>query len=175
MKKVSLFVFVIVFFFFQTFAQEVDKEKSNVTFSVRNMKIRSVDGMFTGLQGIILLNTPNKENAQIQVCLDAQSINTANEKRDAHLRNEDFFAVDRFPSICFTSTNVQFLSENQVLAKGKLTLHGISRDIEIPLTKIENTWISSFQVNRLDYEIGQKYGSFMIGEIISIEVKCLVK
>lgn len=175
MKKVSLFIILSLFFFLQSFAQEVDTEKSLVLFSVRNMKIRSVDGIFTGLQGIILLNTPNKENAQIQVCLDAKSINTANEKRDAHLRNEDFFAVDRFPSICFTSTNVQFLSENQVLAKGKLTLHGISRDIEIPLTKIENTWISSFQVNRLDYEIGQKYSSFMIGEIISIEVKCLVK
>lgn len=174
--KLRTFLFILMgLFHLHGVGQEIDSDKSIVEFAVRNMHLRTVRGTFSGMKGILSLDTLALGSAQIRVCIDAASINTANEKRDEHLRNDDFLAVDHFPSICFTASSIEFVSENQILAKGKLTLHGITREIEIRLRKVENAWKGTFQVNRFDYEIGLKYGPFMIGEVISLEVTCLLK
>lgn len=174
--------FLLLFLFFillKSSAQKPDKEKSFVSFSISNMKWNTIEGTIKGMNGEVEFDPYDVENSRFDVCIDPRTINTGNDKRDDHLRNEDFFYVEKYPSICFTSKQVK-KTEDGYSVIGELTLHGVTKTILIPFSayKKENTLIlkGSIQINRFDFNLAKESysGTFMVGEKAEIEIVCVI-
>lgn len=175
MKKTTyILIFLFVSSIFSIKAQQsINQEQSEVKFNITGGGFFKVKGNFTGMQGDFNLDTANLESANFKVCIDAASINTNNEKRDAHLRDPDFFNVEKYPEICFASTTVT-KTETAYLTTGELTLHGITKTVEIPFTYSKNKFTGNLTINRLDYNLGEDFGSFRVGKEANITIICVV-
>lgn len=173
MKK-NILALVLSVFTLSAMAQNVNTAESNVSFELSNMKWKTVEGTFTGMTGTVTIDPENLDSSSIDVCIDAATVNTGNEKRDDHLRNEDFFEVETYASICFTSTNI-VKTETGYTAKGNLTMHGVTLAVEIPLSVDGKTVTGSLTVNRYDYKVGEGYGTFMIGDEVAITITCVLE
>nr|WP_299204545.1 YceI family protein [uncultured Brumimicrobium sp.] len=171
--KNTLLLFSLILIQLSVFSQTIDKSKSMVYFKIGNMGISNVKGTFSGFTGKVNFNPNQLESAKIDVCIDASSINTKNKKRDEHLRSEDFFEVVTYPTICFTSDKIT-KSGGKYIAQGKLTLHGVTKTIEIPLTFQDNKLTSFFTLDRFDYKIGEDTGTFMVGTEVEIAINCFL-
>ena len=175
MKNLRLFhIFLFLVFSLQlSFSQHISINNSQVDFEINTMLIKNVKGTFQFIEGEIQLPLDELNEASIRACLDAQSINTKNKERDNHLRNEDFLDVDAYPTICFESTQIS-KTNTGYLAKGELTLHGITHAIEIPFTFSNHTFNGQFKLTRLDYEVGPS-GGFLVGKEIKIKIFATIK
>lgn len=163
---------ILLTFSYSASSQSIDSDESVISFSVSNMKLNTVKGTFTGMSGEVLFNPNDLPTSKFSVCIDANSVDTDNKTRDKHLRNEDFFDVEVYPQICFESSTITKTSSGYSV-KGNLTMHGVSKIIEIPFTYESNQLIGDFELNRLDYKVGGT-GSFMVGHEISIKIKCVL-
>ena len=147
---------------FAAFAAEwsVDASHSEVGFTVKHMVISKVNGKFTDYAGEIALDPENVEAAVIKGAVQVNSIDTGNQNRDNHLRGSDFFDAENYPQILFESTKIRKM-ENGFVAVGKLTMRGVTKEIEIPFTlvgPINDPWggtrialEGSTTINRLDW------------------------
>ena len=162
-------------FAFGVQAQVINEEKSMVKFELSNMGIRTVEGTIKGMKGKIVLNEDNLKNATIEASVDVNTINTENKKRDDHLKNEDFFEVEKYSTIKFISSEV-VADEDSFIAIGTLTLKGVSKKVNIPfqINRSEGKRIleGSLTINRKDYQVGVDYGNFMVGEEVDLLIIC---
>lgn len=155
-------------------AQNIQSEKSSVTFSLSNMAFKTVEGTFSNLTGGVTFDLSNLANTTMDVCIDANTINTENEKRDEHLKNEDFFDVAQFPTICFKATTAKAV-ENGFEVTGNLTMHGITKTASIVFNVKDNTYTGTMIINRKDFEVGMDYGNFMVGEEVTIQITAVIE
>ena len=105
----------------------LDPSHSDVSFTVRHMMISKVRGHF-GIKSATLIAPENPLEAKVQAHVDAASINTKDEGRDAHLRSADFFDVETYPSIDFVSTGVR-VEKGEMLVDGDLTIRGTTKPV----------------------------------------------
>ncbi|PWJ44613.1 YceI family protein [Sediminitomix flava] len=154
-------------------AQNIDTGNSIVTFEVSNMAFKTVEGSFKGMKGAVKFDENNLSESSFQVCIDAATVNTENEDRDKHLKNEDFFEVETYPEICFTSTSI-VKSTSGYTAKGMLKMHGVEKEVEIPFSVKDNTFEGTLVIDRYDYKVGGS-GKFMVGREINLKIKSVVK
>jgi polyisoprenoid-binding protein YceI len=107
---------------------EIDSSHSGIQFTVRHLVIAKVRGQFSRWTGS--LETPGRDfsRASLDVVIDASSIDTGVADRDAHLRSADFFDVERYPEITFTSTGVAEAAADRLRVTGALTIKGVTRD-----------------------------------------------
>lgn len=149
--------------------QTVNKENTTVSFEIRSMKVNKVGGSFAGIEGEVQFDPSDPGSSNFKVCIDASTVNTVNEKRDEHLRNEDFFHVEVYPSICFKSEEVSEL-EDGFVAKGTLSMTGVSRDVEIPFAYENGVLTGSLSVNRYDYNLAKDEGEFKASAEVIIHI-----
>ncbi len=90
---------------------EIDPAHTSVQFAVRHLMISTVRGAFGKVSGTARIDTQDITKSSVEATIDAASINTNNEKRDAHLRNADFLDVEKHPTITFTSKRVERVSD----------------------------------------------------------------
>ncbi len=154
-------------------AQNVITEQSNVSFEINKLTVDKVKGSFTGMTGTVVFNTNELESAFIDVCIDPATVNTDNAKRDAHLKNEDFFEVETYPTICYKTSSIS-KTDDGYLAKGILTMHGINNEVEIALYYSDNTLTGEVEVDRLDYHIGPK-NTVTIGNRVTLTIVCVLE
>lgn len=170
MKQFTLTIsFLLCVVFLQ--AQSIDTENSLVKFSISNMKWRTVEGTFGGMKGDIKFNPTDLANSSFNVCIDPATVNTGIEKRDDHLKNEDFFNVEKYPEICFKSIEITKTS-NGYVTKGELTMHGVTKQVEINFTFNNNTFTGNLTLNRFDYNVGENMKKFVAGEEAQLEIIC---
>ncbi len=155
-------------------AQSIIADGSIVKFKVSNMKWKTVKGTFTGMKGNVVFDTQNLSEAYFDVCIDPATVNTENKKRDNHLKNEDFFHVEKYPEICFKSTSINKTSEAYKVI-GNLKMHGVNKPVEINFTYSNNTLVGQLIVNRLDFSVGEVTSTFMVGEEIELEIICKLR
>lgn len=169
MKKIlaSLCLILMVMSLMQ--AQQISSDNSLVNFSIKNLKVRTVTGSFSGMQGEISFDPSDLANSRFLVSIDPATVNTGNKKRDKHLRSEDFFHVEAYPLISFTSTSVQKTKEG-FTTRGTLSMRGLEREVEIPFTFSNSRFTGTLEVNRLDYKVGEGTGTFTAGETASLEI-----
>ena len=105
----------------------IDVSHSELTFRIRHFVSR-VTGRFDRWSGTIAMDPAVPESGKVEVVIDASSINTNNERRDADLRSSNFFATDSFPEIRFVSNRVE-LDGDDLAIHGTLTMRGISRPV----------------------------------------------
>ncbi|HTK50643.1 MAG TPA: YceI family protein [Gemmatimonadaceae bacterium] len=108
----------------------VDFGHSIVEFSI-GFAFSRVKGRFTSAKGTILYDDANPANSSVTMVIDAKSIDTGWPHRDEHLRTDDFFDVDKYPTIVFQSDRLAQTTEGWV-ANGQLTMHGVTRSVAIP-------------------------------------------
>jgi polyisoprenoid-binding protein YceI len=155
-------------------AQQIDTRRSVVRFSLSNLKWRTIEGTFTGIRGEIIFDEKDLESSSFRICFDASTIHTGKPKRDADLRSANYFETDTYPLICFDSEKIIRL-EGAYRTTGKLTMHGITRDVEINFTLIDGLFRGRLTVMRYDYGIGLQTGTFTVGNQVNMDIRCVLE
>lgn len=112
---------------------EVDKVHSSITFTIRHMVVSKVRGLFNDFSVSVKEDTGDFLKSSVSAVIKTAGIDTMNEKRDNHLRSADFFDVEKYPEITFKSKKIKKSGDKYIMS-GTLTMHGVSRGIEIPFT-----------------------------------------
>src|SRR5918994_1973536 len=107
---------------------------SGASFTVRHM-FTKVRGRFTELSGTIETEGDRFTDGRVSVEINADSIDTNDAQRDAHLRTNDFFGTGENPAITFTSTSVTPRGDNEFLLHGDLTIRGVTRPVTFEAVK----------------------------------------
>tara|TARA_B110000211_G_C13808836_1_gene433966 strand:- start:133 stop:657 length:525 start_codon:yes stop_codon:yes gene_type:complete len=155
-------------------AQLIDSTESKVEFKVKKHKRKTVSGTFTGMSGEINFMATDLTNSSFDVCIDASTVKTDNNLRDRHLRNKkEYLNVEKFPTICFKSFSISKTKDGYETT-GNLTLHGVTLEITIPFTYVNNTFVSNFELLRYAFGIGKEGGN-MISKEVDVTITCVEK
>lgn len=114
---------------------DLDAAHTHVGFAVRHMMVSNVRGEFTKLAGTVTYDPAAPENTAIDVKIEVASINTREEKRDAHLRSADFFDAEKFPHLTFVSKQAR-RRDDGLEVKGDLTIHGTTHEVTLAVEDI---------------------------------------
>ena len=154
----------------------IDPVHSSVGFSVRHF-FTKVPGSFTQFSGTITVDRDNLENSSVAVSIDVGSVNTANEKRDNHLKSPDFFDAAKFGTITFKSTSWKKTGDSSFDVTGDLTIHGITKSVVLKVNSLGfgpgmmgaqlSGWDASVTLNRNDYGVT---GPAMLGTALGSDV-----
>jgi polyisoprenoid-binding protein YceI len=134
-KKLFAFASVIAFVFVsvQSMAQVtkwgVDKGHSNVKFTVTHYAVSEVEGTFKIFDGTMEHSKADFSDAKVNFTVDVNSINTDSERRDGHLKGDDFFNAEKFPQMKFVSTGMKPLGNNKFQLSGNLTIRDITKPV----------------------------------------------
>ncbi len=131
---------------------------SKVHFVIKNFGIKT-GGDFTGLKGSIIFNPKLLGTSKMDVSVEAKTINTDNDARDKHLRKDEYFAVDKFPTISFISTKITESSvKGRFFVVGNLTIKGVTKSIQFGFSATANDvgykFNGEFEINRRDFGVG---------------------
>jgi polyisoprenoid-binding protein YceI len=111
----------------------VDRVHSDATFQVRHF-VSKVRGRFGDFEGVVQLDRAKPETSSVEFKIKTASIDTDNQQRDDHLRGPDFFDAAKHPEITFKSSKVVAKSPNQFDVTGAFTLHGVTKEITLPVS-----------------------------------------
>jgi len=117
--------------FGQTAAWNVDPSHSRAGFSVKHLVISDVKGEFSKLSGKVQLDDADLSRSSVEVTIEAASVDTRDEKRDAHLKSADFFDAAKYPTIIFKSTKVVAGKDGALTITGDLTLRGVTKPVTL--------------------------------------------
>lgn len=109
----------------------IDPSHSEIGFKVKHMMFTNVSGKFSKFDATIEVEDSNLENSKIEFTGAIDSITTGNADRDTHLLSADFFDAPQFPEIKFSATSVTKINEGEYVLVGNLTLHGITKSVEL--------------------------------------------
>jgi polyisoprenoid-binding protein YceI len=110
----------------------LDPAHTRLGFSARHAMVTKVRGNFTDFEGAAVVDGTDLSASKVNVTIQAASIDTYNEQRDAHLRSNDFLAMDEHPQITFASTSIQPTGPTSLDLTGDLTIRGVTRSITVP-------------------------------------------
>jgi polyisoprenoid-binding protein YceI len=164
----------------------IDTEHSSLTFRVPFMGLSEVRGEFGEFSGALLVGD-DPARSSITVVVQVASINTHVQARDRHLRSPDFFDVEKHPVATFRSREVR-AAKSGFVARGPLTLHGVTREIEVPFTVLHDrkkdawgntrrSYRGTFTLTRSEFDIkGTSFwnaefdpGRFAVGDRVTLE------
>jgi polyisoprenoid-binding protein YceI len=161
----------------------IDKAHSNVSFRIKHL-MSKVTGSFADFDGTITTDFGNLAASSVSFSIQAASIDTKNPDRDKHLRSADFFDVEKHPAISFTSSKITKTGEGSFDVKGTLTMHGVSKEITLPVTFLgagQDPWGNTkagFEIDttlsRTDFGIvwnkALETGGFLLGDEVEITI-----
>ncbi len=156
----------------------LDQVHSNVGFEVRHL-LTDVGGEFHDFDGTIVYDAENPENSSVEVTVQAASIDTDNEKRDDHLRSEDFFAVDQYPTLSFKSTSVEDAGGDKLNVTGDFTIRGVTKRITIPVEVLgvmgdKAGFATEFVIDRQEFGVNWNraldQGGAILGDNVTVDL-----
>ena len=166
----------------------IDNNHSTIGFSVPIFGgLSQVKGKF--MDFAITLNNDEKDitKSSVSVVIKATSINTGIEGRDRHLRNADFFDVEKYPEITFKSERIEKKGK-QFIAHGPLTMHGVTKQIALPFTvtgthknpannKFAVGYTAKMVLNRRDFGINysRQDSPTFVGDNITVEIELVTR
>ncbi|HEX9296215.1 MAG TPA: YceI family protein [Polyangiaceae bacterium] len=107
----------------------IDVAHSEISFTVRHMMFAKVRGQFKKWNATVAYDGVDPTRSKVEVVIDAASIDTREDKRDAHLRSADFFDAEAFPKITFKSKRIESVGSDQYKVVGDLTMHGVTLEV----------------------------------------------
>ena len=108
-----------------------DQTHSELGFKIKHLMITNVSGSFKSFDVKVEMDGDDLTTAVVEARADMNSIFTNNEQRDAHLRNSDFFEVEKYPELVFQSTRVEKEDSDNYILYGNLTLKGITKPVKL--------------------------------------------
>ena len=109
----------------------IDTSHSEIGFSVRHMMFAKVRGQFKSWSATLSYDPVDPTASKIRVEVDTNSIDTREEKRDAHLRSADFFDTEKYPKIVFESQRIESAGEGRYRVIGNLTIKDVTREVTL--------------------------------------------
>ena len=161
----------------------IDPAHSIAEFKVRHMMISFVRGEFSGLSGVLKLDETDYTRSTVEVSIPTASVRTVDERLDDHLKNADFFDVEKFPMLTFISTKVRSTGGRNYAVTGDLMIHGVTRSVTLTVNDVSepsnDPWgnqriglSASATINRKDFGIiwntALDSGGVLVGDEVSI-------
>jgi len=184
MKKLSLFtaaIVAVVLLSFKIIAPStwtLDKGHGKLGFVITHLMVNDVEGAFTNFDATITAINDDFTDASVTMTADVSSVTTLNPQRDGHLKSEDFFDAAKYPTITFASTSFKKTGANTYKVIGSLTLHGVTKPVELNATfrtgtnPMSHKTIAGCKISgilkRSDFGIGSKFPSAMVGDEITL-------
>jgi polyisoprenoid-binding protein YceI len=106
---------------------------TDIGFTIKHLAVSKVRGHFNDFDGTVVVNGAQPEKSSVTFAIKTASIDTANARRDGHLKGADFFDADKYPEITFKSTKIS-KTKKGFDATGQLTMHGITKTVVLPFT-----------------------------------------
>lgn len=164
---------------------KLDESHTQVGFKIKHLVISTVSGKFNKFSGTFEFDPKKGEIKDLNVEIDAASIDTNEPDRDKHLKSADFFDVEKFTKLTFSST-VSIQKKNKPFQlEGTLTVHGIKRNVTLDLDyKGETTdpwgneriaFEASTKINRKDFGLNWNKSLDKGGVMIADEVKVIIE
>jgi polyisoprenoid-binding protein YceI len=187
MKRIASLFIMFVFAataFGQTTVWKLDKVHSNVMFTVRHLVVSEVTGSFGDFTVNFVNTKEDFSDAGIDAVIQTASINTQNERRDAHLKSDDFFNAEKFPEMKFKSTSLKKVADNKYELLGDLTIRDITKPVKFDVTHLgvvsagqmgtRSGWKATTTINRFDFNLKWdktiESGGLIVGQDVTIQL-----
>jgi polyisoprenoid-binding protein YceI len=165
----------------------IDKSHTKVLFHITHLVFNTMTGKFDNFKGTFKYDEKKGVLSDVEVSIVTHSINTDNEKRDTHLRSEEFFFAEKFPEITFKFDNKKVGIGKQVTITGDLTMRGVTKKVDLKLTlngPVTDPWGNSAlifklkgKVDRKDFgitwnkDLAGKVKGQLIGDVAEIDIQ----
>jgi polyisoprenoid-binding protein YceI len=161
----------------------IDPSHSEVYFKAKHLMITNVTGSFGKFESEIETDSEDFTQSKIKFKIHVDSINTAMEMRDNHLKSDDFFNVQKFPFITFNSNSLVRKSGNLFELNGDLTIRDVTRTISLeaeftgnvidPYGNYKSGWEVKGKINRKEFNLlwhaATEAGNIVVSDDIKIE------
>ena len=161
----------------------LDPAHTRIGFVARHAMVTKVRGQFNEFEGSAVVAGTDITKSSAQLTIQAASIDTRNEQRDAHLRSNDFLALEEYPQITFVSTDVRQTDETTLEVTGDLTVRGVTKSVTVPFEfqgaatdpfgNLRVGFEGSVVINRKDYGVSWnaalKAGGVLVSEKVTLE------
>jgi len=164
---------------------QVDKSHTHINFIARHMMISKVRGEFTDYDVDVNFDENNLTATTVNVAIKADSVNTRDEKRDAHLKSPDFFNAAEYPVLTFKSKRVEQSNPTHGRLIGDLTIRGVTHEVALDVDYsglVKAPWGSHSAgfsarttVNRKDWDlnwnVALEAGGWLVSDQVTIEIE----
>jgi polyisoprenoid-binding protein YceI len=163
----------------------IDTSHSEVGFSVRHMVFAKVRGQFKTWSADLAYSADDPTKTAINAEIDTASIDTREEKRDAHLRSDDFFNAEKFPKMTFKSRRIDRAGDSRYKVIGDLTIRDVTREVTLDVEQTghgKDPWgnhrlgfTAKGAINRSDWGLtwnqALETGGVLVSDKIDVEVE----
>ena len=163
---------------------QLDPAHTNIAFSAKHMMVSTVRGRFAQATGTRHYDAANPLNSWVEAEIDAASLVTAQEQRDAHLRSADFLHAEEHPKLHFKSTKVEPKGDNEFRVTGDLTIRGVTHPVTLdaevspPVMGLYGKRLigvnATTKINReewgLTWNVAIEAGGVLVSKYIKIEI-----
>ncbi len=164
---------------------QIDSAHTRIEFSARHMMVTNVRGEFEKFSGTVEFDESNPANSKIDVTIDAASIYTREERRDAHLRSADFLDVENYPTLHFVSKNIVATDPKHGRILGDLTIRGVTKEVTLdveytgsgktPYGVTSAGFNAHTKINRTDWglvwNVALETGGILVSENVNISLE----
>ena len=161
----------------------IDPTHSRIGFVARHAMVTKVRGSFNDFEGSGYFDAENPVDSHLHLTIQAASIDTRNPDRDGHLKSNDFFDMETYPEITFTSTAVEAVDTDNYRVTGDLTIKGVTKPVTVDfeytgtaVDPFDNTRIGlegKTTVNRKDWGVNWnaalEAGGVLVSEKVTLE------
>jgi polyisoprenoid-binding protein YceI len=158
----------------------IDTAPSEISFTARHAMVTKVRGSFTDFTGTATTGE-NLSDATISIEIEAGSIDTRNADRDGHVKSADFFDIENFPKITFTSTSVAAKGDDELEITGDLTIKDVTKSVTVDFEfdgEVVDPWGNtrvgfegSTEINRSDFGLTWNAPLKTDGVLVSEKIK----
>jgi polyisoprenoid-binding protein YceI len=163
----------------------VDPNHTQVEFSAKHMGIMTVKGHFTGVQATIDFNEDDFTSSSVEATIDAATLTTNDERRDTHLKSDDFLNAEQFPTIRFKSTRIEHAAHDQYKMTGDLSIRNVTRPVILdvvysgqgkdPMGNVHAGFSAYTTINRKDWGLNWNMeletGGLLVGEEVKLALE----
>ena len=184
LKFLSIMLITVSTLSFSQTTWTVDKSHSKVGFSVSHLVITDVDGFFKDYEAQISSNGDDFSTANVELKVNTSSIFTDNEKRDDHLRSDDFFNSEKYPQMIFKGKSMKKVGDKKYKLIGDFTIRDVTKQVELDVKFngiVKDPWGNTKagfkitgEIDRFDYNLkwdkAIEAGSLVVGKDVELVI-----
>lgn len=159
---------------------EFDTVHTQIIFFVSHLGFSISEGEFLDFDGSIEFDRDEPTNSKVDVVIQTESIDMDDEKWDDHMKNADFFDVEKYPTMTFKSTGIEVTGDNTAKITGDLTILDTTKPVVLDTTfnkagkhPFGDKYAAGFsaKANIKRSEFGMNYGLPNVGDDVEIRIE----